>query len=431
MLVFLNMIFSVLLCYIPLINILQVKLKWNEKLTIIFLYIMNVPLYMLIGNLSIYTVLISISIYFVVKNIEPLQSICMLLFSYGLSVMSVNIVSFIFGLAGIANNEIMHSYFTTIVNMGINILVIYKGSYWLGKVIHKIIRRIYLPVRIWIILAINLLIMCIIFAFNIIIGEYMEYSSNVIVFNSILFILFFLSNIISVIILFRVQIVEMENKVKQDSFENLQNYTSKVEKMYADIRIFKHDYINTMISMKGYLEANEFEQLYKYFTCKIEPLGKKIMQSKVQLSQLMNIGVVEIKSLLSSKIIYADEIGIDVRLEILEPVDIKGIDTIQLVIILGIFLDNAIEASSETEKPQVAIIIIRNRASVAIIIKNNYKVHEALAYHDLGKKEVSSKGENRGIGLYNVRQILLDYPNILLDTSYGEQFFEQHLEIME
>ena len=44
------------------------------------------------------------------------------------------------------------------------------------------------------------------------------------------------------------------------------------------------------------------------------------------------------------------------------------IDTVDLARILGNFLDNAIEATLETEQPQIGLNIIQNKTGVSIII---------------------------------------------------------------
>lgn len=52
--------------------------------------------------------------------------------------------------------------------------------------------------------------------------------------------------------------------------------------------------------------------------------------------------------------------------------------------------------------------------------------------NDILKKGYSSKGDNREIGLYNVKEILNEkYPNILLNTYIEEDIFIQDLHISQ
>lgn len=430
MLEMINVTTSAIMHLLALSNMLYTKLKFKERIIIFIIYITNFVVGIFIfGQIMVVSAILMNIIYFMLLKKNFLQRSCLVLFSYILCAVIANIVSLALDMFGISSTEIMGNYKTILINVGVSTSMVYLISFIIGKVLRKFIDRIQLPIKIWIILLINLLITVIVFLFNVLIGEKIGYSREIIFFNCILFALFATVSITSILLLFRAELVEMETKMKQDSFDNLQDYTEKIEKMYADVRAFKHDYINIMISMKSYIENDEMGKLHQYFINNIEPLGQQIMTSKIKLNQLMHIQAIEIKSILSSKIIFASELGIDVNLEILEPVDIRGIDTIELIRILGIFLDNAIEAVQETEVPQIGISIINNNSSVAIIIKNNYQVQD-IAYYNLGSAEISNKGANRGVGLYNVKTILSNYNNILLETSYNGQYFEQHLEIM-
>ena len=71
--------------------------------------------------------------------------------------------------------------------------------------------------------------------------------------------------------------------------------------------------------------------------------------------------------------IYAHESGIDVTIDIPDKVDSFLMDTVDLARILGIFLDNAIEATLETQQPQIGLNILQNTTGVSIIISNRFQ----------------------------------------------------------
>ena len=48
----------------------------------------------------------------------------------------------------------------------------------------------------------------------------------------------------------------------------------------------------------------------------------------------------------------------------------------------------------------------------------------------LYEKNTTTKGKHRGIGLYEVRQILNQYPNALLSTEYKDYIFTQKLTLL-
>ena len=221
---------------------------------------------------------------------------------------------------------------------------------------------------------------------------------------------------------------QTQAEAKQKAMEDLQDYTHNLEAMYSGLRSFKHDYVNILLSMSGYLEHGDMDELKNYFENKIFPTKNLIDQGDYKLNQLGNIGVLEIKSLLSAKIIYAHESGIDVTIDIPDRVERFMIDTVDLARILGIFLDNAVEAALETDQPQMGLNIIQNQSGVSIIISNCFQDH-GLMLNKLKQKGVSTKLGHQGIGLSNVQKILSSYDNVLLETSIQRGCFMQHMEL--
>ena len=221
---------------------------------------------------------------------------------------------------------------------------------------------------------------------------------------------------------------QTQAEAKQKAMEDLQDYTHNLEAMYSGLRSFKHDYVNILLSMSGYIEHGDMDELKNYFENKIFPTKNLIDQGDYKLNQLGNIGVLEIKSLLSAKIIYAHESGIDVTIDIPDRVERFMIDTVDLARILGIFLDNAVEAALETDQPQMGLNIIQNQSGVSIIISNCFQDH-GLMLNKLKQKGVSTKLGHQGIGLSNVQKILSSYDNVLLETSIQRGCFMQHMEL--
>ena len=181
--------------------------------------------------------------------------------------------------------------------------------------------------------------------------------------------------------------------------------------------------------MSGYIENCDMEGLKEFFENKIFPTKNLIDQGDYKLNQLSNIGVLEIKSLLSAKMIYAHESGIDVTIDIPDKVGGFQIDTVDLARILGIFLDNAIEAALEAQKPQIGLNIIQNQPGVSITISNHFQ-DNGLALHKIKQKGFSTKAGHQGIGLSNAQKIISSYDNVLLETTMQPGYFIQHMEII-
>ena len=222
---------------------------------------------------------------------------------------------------------------------------------------------------------------------------------------------------------------ESKQKAMQD-LQDLQDYTRNLEAMYNGLRSFKHDYVNILLSLSGYIEDGDMDRLKDFFESKIFPTKNLITGGDYKLNQFSNIGVLEIKSLLSAKMIYAHESGIDITIDIPDKVESFLIDTVDLARILGIFLDNAVEATLETEQPQIGLNIIQNKTGVSIIISNRF-LDNGVMLHKLKQKGFSTKIGHQGIGLWNAQKIISSYDNVLLETTMKCDYFTQHLELTD
>ena len=96
--------------------------------------------------------------------------------------------------------------------------------------------------------------------------------------------------------------------------------------------------------------------------------------------------------------------------------------------IVSILCDNAIEASVEASQPRVSIAFIKNGAQETFIVENSIK-EESIDVSEIFSFGVSSKGEDRGVGLYTVMKIVESYPNASLNTTCQDQVFRQVLAV--
>lgn len=277
-------------------------------------------------------------------------------------------------------------------------------------------------------IVISLVLTLIIFYTNIIFGSSRESAAEIIRINGVLFLSYFILLMIIMYILITSITKEMDLKNKQIQFENLQEYTSNLEKLYTDMRSFRHDYINILSSIIGYIQNKDIEGLEKHFNEKIFPLGKGMESNNFKIGLLKSIKIPEIKGIFSSKLIRAQELGIDVFIDILEPITKINMDIIDLSRVVGILLDNAIEAAEKCDKPSIKVGIINKEKSVLIVIINS--VNEEVPIYKIYQKGFSTKGENRGLGLYNLKEITGKYTTVSLDTSIENGEFKQLLEIL-
>ena len=138
----------------------------------------------------------------------------------------------------------------------------------------------------------------------------------------------------------------------------------------------------------------------------------------------------EILSLISDKYKKAEKLGIDFNIEIHFDFNKIHIDIFEFSRILGIFLDNSIEAAKNSNDKIINIIIKKdNENSKDIIIIENSYSDSKIDLDKIYEKNFSTKINNSGIGLFKVKKILKKYKNVILKTTANDKYFTQKLEI--
>ena len=376
-----------------------------------------------------FNVLLIICLYGLItyRDTRP-KNICMGLFGFGLALILDNVLLSLQRL--LPFDPLWENPCAAFFDAALQVMFYYIISLLCGKAIRwGILNRkgLFQIQQIWYLIDAALLLFIILFFFT---GVNRDAASTVglIYYNILPFVGYFFVSVFLSLSMFRTYREKIQTEARQRAFQDLQDYTRNLETMYDGLHSFKHDYINILTSLSGYIENGDMAELKDFFEEKILPTEKLIAQGDYKLNQLSNIAVLEIKSLLSAKMIYAHEMGIDVTIDIPDPISCFSIDTVDLARILGIFLDNAVEAALETAHPEVGLNIIQNHDTIAVIINNSLQDSD-IALHKLKQQGFTTKTGHTGIGLANAEKIIHSYDNILWETTLKDDCFMQYLEI--
>ena len=253
-------------------------------------------------------------------------------------------------------------------------------------------------------------------------------------YSSTLPIFIVLLNIMSLLAYFVVSITTFirtaQLETTSQNLEEEKSYNKTLTILHDKIRGFKHDFDNIVQAIGGYVETNDMEGLKEYYS----HLQKD--SARVNNLSLLNPSTINnpaIYSLLTSKYFTAKDAGIEIEnFEVFA--DFKELEKhiriYELSRILGILFDNAIDASKESDE-KILNLWIRNepnRNRYIIKISNSYK-DKSVDTDRIYEKGFSSKGENRGLGLWEVRQFIKKSKNLNLFTTKDDQYFTQQLEI--
>ena len=215
---------------------------------------------------------------------------------------------------------------------------------------------------------------------------------------------------------------------KETEHKNLQFYLSEIGEQQQALRKFKHDYQNILASFEGFLNSDDLDGLKQYYNDQIKTTQTLIQTHDFTLSRLNHIKVKEVNGILMAKLATAQNRDIDVSLEIYEDINHIHLDSVTLVRMLGIMLDNAIEELTELGKGKLQVACFSQGQAVVFIIKNTCR-EDIPPLYQLEKDGFSSKGKGRGQGLSNLADFARSQPNLILQTELPKGSFIQKLTI--
>ena len=212
-------------------------------------------------------------------------------------------------------------------------------------------------------------------------------------------------------------------------YRDMERYSRHIEELYKEVRSFRHDYTNLLTSLRLGIEEEDMEQIKEVYDSVLKDSSQKLQDNKYDLGRLVNIRDKGLKSLLAGKFIRAREKDIVFNVEVPEEIQVEGMRLLDFLTIVSILCDNAIEASVEVGQPHVSIAFLKNGAQETFIIENSIK-EEGIDISEIFSFGVSSKGEERGVGLYTVMKIVESHPNTSLNTTCQNQIFRQVFTII-
>lgn len=211
--------------------------------------------------------------------------------------------------------------------------------------------------------------------------------------------------------------------VDKKTTETLLFYTKQLEESQRSLRQFKHDYQNILISMEAELKDNDnFKELLAYSASHLE-------KSKAwRFNDLDNVSDPEIKSIVISKLDNCFTNSLPVSFECRQPLrEIQGINKFDLIRLLGIAFDNAIEASENFTAPEIKVLLLNTDVGFEFEIRN--KVAGTFDTTKLQQAGVTTKEGHAGLGLASAQAIISNYNNVFLAHAIKDNWFTFTLSI--
>ena len=227
----------------------------------------------------------------------------------------------------------------------------------------------------------------------------------------------------------------LQNDVLSDCMENVEDYQEK-----QDLKI--HEYRNQLSKL---INKTDDEDLFNSSLIYLKESGFEVLNKEME--QILNVNLIDeakilsalkympksdIKSLIYYKIIIAKKKNIDIVVDISNKINKKQFNfdkhnMIQLTQLIGIYFDNAIESATESSKKKIVFETYMINKNIVFVISNTYKGKIKLS--NLPKKGVSSKGANRGKGLYFANKIINRNNNLEASSIIIGDYYIQKLII--
>ena len=263
--------------------------------------------------------------------------------------------------------------------------------------------------------------------------SYFEYvqgiqSTTVRHFILVFYLLFFMGVIKKLDTYLKEKLQEKLNQEQTLRYRDMERYSRHIEELYKEVRSFRHDYTNLLTSLRLGIEEEDMEQIKEVYDSVLKDSSEKLQDNKYDLGRLVNIRDRALKSLLAGKFLKARDKKIVFNVEVPEEIQVEGMSLLDFLTIVSILCDNAIEASAEASQPHVSIAFLKNGAQETFIIENSIK-EEGIDISEIFSFGASSKGEERGVGLYTVMKIVESHPNTSLNTTCQNQVFRQVLTV--
>lgn len=182
----------------------------------------------------------------------------------------------------------------------------------------------------------------------------------------------------------------------------LSHQYEEIKEIYLNMRGWRHDYHNHLQVMKAQITAGQLEEMKQYLSDLEQNLDK--VDTYVRSGNLMT------DAILNSKLSLAEQRGIRVNCKAILPKELS-IEDVDLCVLLGNLLDNALEACEKIPKEQrfLRIYMVVNKSQLYISIQNSAR--EELDFNE--KNYISTKRGNHGLGMKRVKALADKYEGYL------------------
>lgn len=234
-----------------------------------------------------------------------------------------------------------------------------------------------------------------------------------------------------IVILIDLLIQTYNNNVLSEKYDKILGFMTTYEEEVEKQRVLRHETKNEFLNIKGQiLDKTPKEKTIEYIDRILNDKSKIKYEEYAKFQYLPPNGI---KGLCYLKVQEAQTKGIIVGINISSRITKSNVYKINMkeqrdfARIIGVFLDNAIEASVESKDKQLGIEAYTKDNEFQMIISNTYNNEVDKA--KIGQERFSTKGNNRGHGLLLVKNLVKNNDIFEINTEVNDKLYIQYIKI--
>lgn len=202
----------------------------------------------------------------------------------------------------------------------------------------------------------------------------------------------------------KIQLLEQQNENSKKNIENVEAFINQMKSV-------RHDIKNQLITIYGYIESNKINEAKKY----INNLTNNYLPN---MQDYINTNNVAFDAIVNSKIAICNQKKIFMIVRVMQD-SLKNFDPTDVGILFGNLLDNAIDASEQTQKRRITVDVETKGEYLSVLISNS--IDQSVLKTNTLLETTKKNKESHGIGIKSVKTVVQKYDGMI-------QFFEESNE---
>lgn len=217
----------------------------------------------------------------------------------------------------------------------------------------------------------------------------------------LLLLLFFVGTFMSWILLVQRKFQMTENRIQAT-----EQYLPIIDDLVMEVRARQHEFSNKLLAISSLVETADTIEVARE---KMHSYVESVNLSNGQY-ELLNMDHKVVAGFLYTKMKRVEQLKRELHIERTIPVHQFKCEDADLIEVLGILIDNALEASVRGDKIHLSMVERAGHLELTVSNPAGYMSNEQfMNMFEMGYSSKSASSEPRGYGLYNVKEIAARY----------------------